>query len=81
MEYEELSEQYSPEDPFGKKILETALIKRATEDVIRVLRIREEKPPLQQMVREGIVGEDLLDRIETAEKELDAELADVRFLI
>ncbi|KAL2912971.1 Translocation protein S66 [Polyrhizophydium stewartii] len=73
-EYEELAEQFSPEDPFGQMVLISSLMKRAVEDVRRVLKIREEKPPLQQMVRDGIVGEELFDRIVRAEQELEAEL-------
>ncbi|KAI8911661.1 Sec62/63 complex, subunit Sec66 [Gorgonomyces haynaldii] len=63
LEYEELSEQYSLEDAAGKRILEIALMRRACEDVERVLKIREEKPQLAQMVQNGIIGEELLDKL------------------
>lgn len=77
MEYSELSEQYLPSDKNGRKILETALMHRACEDVVRILRLREEKPPLAAMVRDGMVGEDLLEKLLAAEKELDAEIGDL----
>ncbi|KAH6572746.1 hypothetical protein BASA60_006421 [Batrachochytrium salamandrivorans] len=76
-EYEELAEQFSPDTENGKLVLTAALAKRAVEDVRRVLKIREEKPPLEQMVREGIVGEDLFDKIVRDERELEAELQQV----
>lgn len=76
-EYDELSELFSLDDPNGRKILETALLLRAQEGIFRAHRIQEEKPPLQQMVREGIVGEDLLEKIVLAEQELNLELEDV----
>ncbi|KAI8919591.1 Pre protein translocase subunit Sec66-domain-containing protein, partial [Entophlyctis helioformis] len=57
--------------------LVAALMKRALEDVRRVLKIREEKAPLQQMVRDGVVGEDLWDKMIRAEQELEAELQQV----
>lgn len=55
-------------------------MKRAVEDVGRVLKIREEKPPLQQMVREGIIGEDLWNKIIKAEQEVEIELNQVDFI-
>ncbi|KAI8820149.1 uncharacterized protein EV422DRAFT_80679 [Fimicolochytrium jonesii] len=69
---------FSPEDPNGMKILMAGLIKRAVIDVQRAFQIREEKPPLQQLVNKGTVGEDLLDKLVHAEQELDAEINEVR---
>jgi hypothetical protein len=77
LEYEELSEQYSPDDMNGKKVLAVALMKRAMESVSRVLRLREEKPPLKQMVRDGVIGEELWDKLVVAEQEIEHEMSDV----
>ena len=52
-------------------------MRRAVEDVKRVLKIREEKEPLQQMVQQGIIGEDLLSNLLIVEKELDIEIQEV----
>lgn len=76
IEYDELAELFGLEGN-GRIILETALLRRAVEDVARSTRIQEEKPPLQQMVHEGIVSEDLMDKISLAEQELQLELQEV----
>jgi translocation protein SEC66 len=74
LEYEELSEQYSPDDMNGKRVLTVALMQRAMEGVTRVMRLREEKPPLQQMVRDGVIGESLWEKLLAAEAELELEI-------
>ncbi|KAJ3262615.1 translocation protein S66 [Boothiomyces macroporosus] len=76
-EYEELAEQYSPDDSTGKKVLVAALLKRAVEAVTRVLRIRDEKPPLQGMVKEGIVNEGLWEKLLAAEAEIELEMQEL----
>ncbi len=63
----------------GKRVLTIALMHRAVEGVTRAMRLREEKPPLQQMVREGIVGESLWDKLVEAEAALEEEFQDVCF--
>lgn len=78
LEYEELSEQYSPDDPNGSRVLHVALMKRAMETVRRVLRLREEKPPLQQMVRDGVIGENLWEKLLAAEADIESEIQEVR---
>jgi hypothetical protein len=80
IEYQELSEQYFPDEANGRQVLVTALVDRAKESVRRVFRLREEKPPLQQMVREGVIGETLLDKLVEAEAEMEAEMQDVIFV-
>lgn len=50
IEYEELSEQYSPDEVDGRNVLVVALMKWAIEAVRRVLRLREERPPLVQVL-------------------------------
>ncbi|KAJ3026378.1 UNVERIFIED_CONTAM: translocation protein S66 [Siphonaria sp. JEL0065] len=78
-QYQELAEMYSPKDAqgWGNKILMQALIRRAIVDVQRILQIREEKPQLQNLVRSGVVGEDMLENITLAEKEIELECQDV----
>ncbi|KAJ3007617.1 translocation protein S66 [Thoreauomyces humboldtii] len=76
-QYNELSEMFSPDDPNGQMLLMTALMKRAVADVQRVFHIKEEKPPLQQLVSKGTVGEDLLEKLNTAEGEMDGEINEV----
>lgn len=45
--------RHSPETDEGRKILATALMKRAVQDVRRIMKIREEKGPLAALVRSG----------------------------
>jgi hypothetical protein len=74
LRYLALSEQYSPEDPQGHKLLSTALLKRAMTDVSRVLQLREEKGPLQQLVAKGSVNQEIFDNLLKAEAELEYEI-------
>ncbi len=75
--YLELSEQYSPEDGFGHKILTTALVKRAMTDVQRIWQLREEKAPLQQLVSKGAIGQEVWDNLCKAEADLELEIQQV----
>ncbi|KAJ3056637.1 translocation protein S66 [Rhizophlyctis rosea] len=68
---------FSPETPHGKKLLTTALLKRAVSDIQRARQIHEEKPPLQNLVKQGVVGDDLWEQLTAAEKELDMEVQEV----
>ncbi|KAJ3216731.1 translocation protein S66 [Dinochytrium kinnereticum] len=76
-QYEELAEMYSPEDEAGLKILTSALVRRAMVDVQRIWQIREEKPSLQNLVRTGVLGEEMMEKITLAEKELEVEVQDI----
>ncbi|KAI8846196.1 Pre protein translocase subunit Sec66-domain-containing protein, partial [Chytridium lagenaria] len=76
-QYEELAEMYSPEDEHGLKILTSALVRRAMVDVQRIWQIREEKPSLQGLVRTGVLGEDMMEKITEAEKELEVEVQEL----
>ncbi|KAL5114713.1 Translocation protein S66 [Pleosporales sp. CAS-2024a] len=58
-------------------ILKAALLRRATEDIHRIVRIRTEKQALQILLQRGSVGEDLWQRFQRAEKEMEEELKDV----
>ena len=46
-------------------------------DVKRVVKLREDKPALQNLVQKGSVGDDLWNAMLAAEKELEAELLEV----
>ena len=46
-------------------------------DVTRILRIREDKPALQNLLQKGSVGDDLWNSLLAAEKELEAEIMEV----
>jgi hypothetical protein len=77
IQYLELSEQYSPEDPHGHKLLTTSLMKRAMTDIQRIWQLREEKPPLQQLIAKGAMGHELWDALLEAETELEKEVQQV----
>jgi translocation protein SEC66 len=57
--------------------LKAALVRRAIADVQRILRIREDKPALQNLLQKGSIGDDLWNSLLNAEKELEAEIVEV----
>jgi len=73
--YVSLLQQTNP--PASDSLLKAALIRRAMADVQRVLRIREDKPALQNLLQKGCVGDDAWNNLLRAEKEMDAELLEV----
>lgn len=46
-------------------------------DVQRVMRLREDKPALQNLLQKGSIGDDLWNSVLSAEKELEVEIAEV----
>jgi translocation protein SEC66 len=58
-------------------VLRAALLRRATEDIHRVLAIRSAKAALGVLVQRGSVGDDLWKRFQRAEQEIEDELRDV----
>ncbi|KAF2261829.1 translocation protein-like protein sec66 [Lojkania enalia] len=58
-------------------ILKAALLRRATEDIHRIVQIREAKQAMQVLLQRGSVGDDLWQRFQRAEKEIEEELRDV----
>jgi translocation protein SEC66 len=46
-------------------------------DVLRVIRLREDKPALQALLQKGSIGDDLWNSLLAAEKELEAEIMEV----
>ncbi|PWW78796.1 hypothetical protein C7212DRAFT_304720 [Tuber magnatum] len=73
--YLTLLHQENPKVP--DSILKAALVRRATEDVRRVVTIRQAKSSLQQLLQRGSIGDDLWTRFTAAEAEIDEELKDV----
>lgn len=58
-------------------VLKAALLRRATEDIHRVLQLQNAKPALQSLLQRGSVGDDLWQRFLRAEKEIQEEIKDV----
>jgi translocation protein SEC66 len=73
----------SPEDggenssAVPETILKAALLRRATEDILRIVQIRNSKQALSSLLQRGSVGDDLWQRFLRAEKEIEEELRDV----
>ena len=63
--------------PVPESLLKAALLRRAVTDVGRLVRIREDKGALQQLLQKGSVGDDLWNSCVAAEKELEAEILEV----
>jgi len=58
-------------------VLKAALLRRATEDINRIMAIRDQKQALALLLQRGSVGDDLWQRFLRAEKEMEAEIRDV----
>lgn len=58
-------------------LLKAALIRRAMTDVTRVVKLREDKPALQNLLQKGSIGDDLWNSLLQAEKELETEIMEV----
>jgi multidrug resistance efflux pump len=79
-QYFALVEQYGDEEANAQytKILTSALVKRAMATITRMWDIQKEKPSLNQLVREGVVGENQLQQLTLAEEETEAKLEDIQ---
>lgn len=73
--YLSLLHMESPKCP--DSILKAALLRRATEDINRIIQIRSAKQALQVLLQRGSVSDDLWQRFQRAEKEIEEELRDV----
>lgn len=73
--YLSLLHMESPKCP--DSILKAALLRRATEDINRIVQIRSAKQALQALLQRGSVGDDLWQRFQRAEREIEEELRDV----
>jgi len=63
--------------PASDALLKAALVRRAIADVQRILRIRDDKPALQNLLQKGSIGDDSWNSLLAAEKELEAEIVEV----
>jgi translocation protein SEC66 len=69
------NEKKSPAVP--ESVLKAALLRRATEDIRRVMTLRSQKQALSVLLQRGSVGDDLWQRFLRAEKEMEDEVRDV----
>ncbi|KAF4627106.1 hypothetical protein G7Y89_g11051 [Cudoniella acicularis] len=58
-------------------VLRAALLRRAQEDIFRIIQIRSAKQACSTLLQRGSVGDDLWQRFLRAEKEMEDELRDV----
>ncbi|PNP40306.1 hypothetical protein TGAMA5MH_07784 [Trichoderma gamsii] len=65
----------SPKVPDG--VLRAALLRRAVEDIERLIHIKTAKQACGSLLQRGSVGDDLWQRFLRAEKEMEEELRDV----
>ena len=63
--------------PASDALLKAALVRRAVADVQRILRLRDDKQALQNLLQKGSIGDDLWNSFLAAEKELEAEIVEV----
>ncbi|KAG1756500.1 Pre protein translocase subunit Sec66-domain-containing protein [Suillus paluster] len=63
--------------PAHEALLKAALVRRAMTDVSRVVKLREDKPALQNLLQKGSIGDDLWNSLLQAEKELESEIMEV----
>ncbi|KAI3328944.1 Sec62/63 complex, subunit Sec66 [Xylariaceae sp. AK1471] len=71
----EAGQEKAPKIP--DSVIRAALLRRAVEDIRRIIQIRTSKQALNTLLQRGSVGEDLNQRFLAAEKEIDEELRDV----
>jgi len=60
-----------------ESVLKAALLRRAVEDVHRILAIRNSKGALSTLLQRGSIGDELWQRFQRAEQELEDEIRDV----
>jgi translocation protein SEC66 len=58
-------------------LLKAALLRRAMTVVTRVLQMREQRPPLSKLLKQGSIGEDVWNSFQKAEEELEQEVMEV----
>ncbi|KAL7283482.1 hypothetical protein ACG7TL_002915 [Trametes sanguinea] len=63
--------------PAPETLLKAALVRRAMTDVTRIIRLREDKPALQNLLQKGSIGDDLWNSLLAAEKEMETEILEV----
>jgi len=63
--------------PVPDSVLRAALLRRAVEDINRIIQVRSAKQACGTLLQRGSVGDDLWQRFLRAEKEMEDELRDV----
>ncbi|KAJ5757819.1 uncharacterized protein N7511_006513 [Penicillium nucicola] len=58
-------------------VLKASLLRRASEDIRRIMALRSQKQALAMLLQRGSVGDDLWQRFQRAEKEMEDEVKDV----
>ncbi|KAK5654984.1 hypothetical protein OQA88_6743 [Cercophora sp. LCS_1] len=71
----EAGAEKSPKVP--DSVIRAALLRRAVEDIHRIIQIRTAKTACSSLLQRGSVGDDLWQRFQRAEKEMEEELRDV----
>ncbi|KAL5337803.1 Pre protein translocase subunit Sec66-domain-containing protein [Aspergillus crustosus] len=71
------SKEKEKEKKVPDSTLKAALLRRAIEDIKRVLALRSQKQALSMLLQRGSVGDDLWQRFQRAEKEMEEEVRDV----
>ncbi|KAI1105245.1 Sec62/63 complex, subunit Sec66 [Jackrogersella minutella] len=71
----EAGQEKAPKVP--DSVIRAALLRRAVEDIRRIIQIRTSKQALNTLLQRGSVGDDLNQRFIRAEKEIEEELRDV----
>lgn len=65
------------EPAVDEHLLKAALLRRAMTVVDRVLKLREQKPPLNQLMKSGSIGEEVWNQFLKAEAEIEQEVMEV----
>lgn len=73
----EMSASKDKDQKVPDSLLRAALLRRAQEDIQRIISLRNNKPALQQLLQRGSVSDELWQRFQVAEKEMEAELREV----
>ncbi|KAK1757660.1 putative translocation protein sec66 protein [Echria macrotheca] len=71
----EAGSEKAPKVP--ESVIRAALLRRAVEDIHRIIQIRTAKAACGSLLQRGSVGDDLWQRFQRAEKEMEEELRDV----
>jgi len=71
----EEGKEKAPQVP--ESVLRAALLRRAVEDIHRIIQVRSAKQACSTLLQRGSVGDDLWQRFLRAEKEMEEELRDV----
>ncbi|KAL4969245.1 Sec63 complex subunit SEC66 [Aspergillus stella-maris] len=71
------SKEKEKEKKVPESVLKAALLRRAMEDIKRVMALRSQKQALSMLLQRGSVGDDLWQRFLRAEKEMEDEVRDV----